>query len=63
MIMSVSIILQLANVVLYLIMAGCAIVITKAFHDDCKFYQDIEQDNYNRWLEANNGQEEKEENQ
>lgn len=63
MVMTVSIILQLTNVVLYLIIAGCAIVITKAFHDDCKFYQDIEQDNYNRWLEANNDQEEKEENQ
>lgn len=61
--MTVYTILQLANVALYLIIAGCAIVITKAFHDDCKFYQDIELDNYNRWLEANNGEEEKEENQ
>lgn len=63
MIMTVYTILQLTNVVLYLIIAGCAIVITKAFHDDCKFYQDIELDNYNRWLEANNDPEEKEENQ
>lgn len=61
--MTVYTILQLANVVLYLIIAGCAIVITKAFHDDCEFYQDIELDNYTRWLEANNGAEEKEENQ
>ena len=61
--MTVYTILQLTNVVLYLIVAGCAIVITKAFHDDCKFYQDIELDNYTRWLEANNDAEEKEENQ
>lgn len=61
--MTVYTILQLTNVALYLIIGGCAIVITKAFHDDCKFYQDIELDNYNRWLEANNDHEEKEENQ
>lgn len=61
--MTVYTILQLANVVLYLVITGCAIVIAKAFHDDCKFYQDIELDNYKRWLEANNGTEEKEESQ
>lgn len=61
--MTVYTILQLANAILYLIVAACAIAITKAFHDDCKFYQDIELDNYTRWLEANDDTEEKEENQ
>lgn len=49
-------ILQVANILLYVVLAGCAIVITKVIRDDCIFYQKKETEeclktNMRKWLD------------
>lgn len=53
-VMTMYMVLQVAQIVMYLTVSICCVVLVKTLRDDYRFYQRIEEENYERWKQGQN---------